>query len=254
MDRHGKTVQEEFTRQAEAFARAPELRAADVTQRIADVLAELRPDRVLDLACGPGVLARLLSEHARVVVGADLTDAVLRVARRGTGDARNVGFVRSLAERTPFRTGAFDAVVLRLALHHFARPADQLAEVRRLLRPGGRLVVLDIVTSPDAETAMLHNAIETLRDPSHARFVPMATLQAGLRDAGFAVLSESSWRTPRDFAGWASIVSEPARMASLEVVLRRLAAAGEGAGIDLREEDGALRFTYTFGLLVAAPG
>jgi SAM-dependent methyltransferase len=205
MDRHGKTVQEEFTRQAEAFARAPELRAADVTQRIADVLAELRPDRVLDLACGPGVLARLLSEHARVVVGADLTDAVLRVARR-------------------------------------------------LLRPGGRLVVLDIVTSPDAETAMLHNAIETLRDPSHARFVPMATLQAGLRDAGFAVLSESSWRTPRDFAGWASIVSEPARMASLEVVLRRLAAAGEGAGIDLREEDGALRFTYTFGLLVAAPG
>jgi SAM-dependent methyltransferase len=199
------------------------------------------------------VLARLLSEHARVVVGADLTDAVLRVAQRGAVDTRNAAFVRALAERAPFRSGAFDAVVLRLALHHFARPADQLAEVRRLLRPGGRLVVLDILTSPDPETAALHNAIEVLRDPSHARFVPMAELEAELGAAGFSVVSASSWRTPRDFAGWASIISEPTRMAALEVVLRRLAAAGASAGIDLREEDGMLHFTYAFALLVAAP-
>ncbi len=58
---------------------------------------------------------------------------------------------------------------------------------------------------------------------------------------------------PRRFAEWAAIISEPQRMASLEVVLRRLARAGIDAGIALREEGGELWFSYEFALLVAEP-
>jgi SAM-dependent methyltransferase len=142
-------------------------------------------------------------------------------------------------------------VVLRLALHHFEHVDAGLAEIRRLLRPGGRVVVLDILTVPDPETAALHNAIEILRDPSHVRFVPLAALGDSLRAAGLTVVREESWAAERSFREWARIINEPTRMAALEVVMRRLARAGVGAGIDLREHDGELRFDYRFGLLVA---
>jgi tRNA/tmRNA/rRNA uracil-C5-methylase (TrmA/RlmC/RlmD family) len=81
MAEHSKIVATEFARQAEAFARAPELQAPEVTRWIADALGDLGADRILDLACGPGVLAPVLAHQARVVVGVDLTDEVLRVAR-----------------------------------------------------------------------------------------------------------------------------------------------------------------------------
>jgi ubiquinone/menaquinone biosynthesis C-methylase UbiE len=251
MVEHSKIVATEFARQAEAFARAPELHTPEVTRRIADALSDLQADRILDLACGPGVLASVLSDKARVVVGVDLTDEVLRVARTRSTGIPNVTFARALAEHVPFVSASFDAVVLRLALHHFEYPLDGLAEVRRLLRPGGRVVILDILTSAHTETARLHNAIEILRDPSHVRFLTLESLRGQVLDAGFALVSESSWRTARDFAGWADIISEPTRMASLEIVLRRLARSGVQAGIALREEDGELRFTYEFALLAA---
>ena len=63
--------------------------------------------------------------------------------------------------------------------------------------------------------------------------------------------SKEVWTRAREFDEWARIIAEPARTRSLEVVLRHLARAGVGAGVDLREEGGGLRLTYTWCLLVA---
>ena len=249
--RHSRIVEAEFERQAEAFASSPELNAPEITGPIRDALAGFEVGRVLDVACGPGVLSAVLCQNARHVVGLDLTDAALRLARRRCARAPGAMFVRGLAEFVPFGAGCFDAAVLRLALHHVERPARVLGEVRRLLRSGGRLVVLDILTSSQPEVAELHNAIERLRDPSHTALLPPETHRSQLREAGFNALSESSWETVRDFTGWARIITEERRMASLEVLLRHLARAGVGAGIDLREQGGELRFTYKWGLFVA---
>jgi ubiquinone/menaquinone biosynthesis C-methylase UbiE len=251
---HSKTVVAEFERQARTFAESPFLQAPELTRRIVDALEDFATGRILDVGCGPGVLTAALSERARQLVGVDLTPEVIRVARQRHGGLANVAFVRGVVERLPFASARFDAVVLRLALHHFEHPAEALSEIRRLLPDGSRLVLLDILTSTDAEVAELHNAIEKLRDPSHARFMPLAALRDTARSAGFTLVRELAWEGTRDFAGWARIINQPDRMASLEVVMRRLARAGVHAGINLREEAGALVFDYAFGLLVLQAG
>jgi SAM-dependent methyltransferase len=245
---HDRTVRQEFARQAETFAASPELRAPELTERIAGAL-EGPAARVLDVACGPGVLTPTLLSRARHVVGLDLTAETLRLAR--SGGASGASFVQGLAHRAPFASESFDAAVLRLALHHFEDPVRALREVRRLLRPGGRVVVLDILTSPDPETERLHNAIERLRDPSHTALVSHEALREQLRAAGFAPIGDECWTLARRYDRWARIIAERSRMDSLEIVLRTLARAGHTAGIDLREEEDGLWFTYTFCLLVA---
>lgn len=248
---HNETVQAEFTRLAETFRASPTLTAAEVTSRVGEALG---PDvqRTLDVACGPGILLPVLSAHSESVVGLDLTRKNLLLARECESEGP-VHLVRAVAEELPFAPGSFDAVVIRLALHHFVRPGVVLASTRLLLRPGGRLVVLDVLGPEDRETSKLRDAIERLRDPSHASLLSRTSMRTHLEEAGFKVREETAWSQPRQFSDWAAIMNEPRRMADLEVVLRALCrAGGDPAGLALREEGPELWFSYDWGLFVAA--
>ncbi len=249
---HLRVTRDEFARQAESFAGAPLLSGADLTDQVAEAAVGARDWRVLDLACGPGLLLPSLAARAQRVVGVDFTPEVLTLARRRIReDSLQISLVRGVAETLPFHAASFDAVVLRLALHHFEKPSVVLREVKRLLRPRGRLVVVDILTSGDHEVAGLYNAIERLRDRSHVQLVPEGELIAAIETEGFRLSRRMTWNAPRGFVEWAKIISDEPRMRSLEAILRHLARAGVTAGIDLREEGGELLLTYTFALLVA---
>jgi demethylmenaquinone methyltransferase / 2-methoxy-6-polyprenyl-1,4-benzoquinol methylase len=105
--------------------------------------------RVLDLGCGTGELTRLLARRApgARVVGADFTDAMLRVAerrtRRATGKPR-IGYARATALHLPFGDGTFDLVTSAFLARNLSDLDAALREMRRVLRPGGRLLILDI--------------------------------------------------------------------------------------------------------------
>jgi ubiquinone/menaquinone biosynthesis C-methylase UbiE len=248
---HRERIRSEFARQAESLAASPALAAEEVTRKLA---AALPPGagRVLDLACGPAVLAPALAERARLVLGLDLVPEGLALASQRTAHLPSVGFVRGLAEATPLTDGSFDAVVLRLALHHVERPERVLAEARRVLQPAGHLLVLDLTSHADPEIAALHNALERLRDPSHTLCGTPAQLVAAVERTGFQVIRDERWTAPRRFDEWARIIADPIRRDALETVLRSLARAGVDAGLELREEsDGALWFSYAWQLLVA---
>jgi SAM-dependent methyltransferase len=247
---HRRTVEAEFTRQAEPFARAATLQAPELTVGIVDALGEHARGRVLDLACGPGVLVGPLCRAGGRVVGLDRTARVLELARRASEPSRT-GFVRGAAERAPFPAGCFDAVTLRLALHHVEDPEAVLREARRLLRRKGRLVVLDVVTSTDPRVAALHNEVERLRDPSHTVFVSGDALRAAVESAGLDVAVDRRFTRGRRFDEWAAIIDEPERMARVERRLRGLLESGETLGIDLRAAEGALRFDYRWTLIAA---
>ncbi len=97
-------------------------------------------DRVLDVGCGEGQIARLAcAEGARLVVGCDPTNAQLETARLRAGGPV---YLRGMAERLPLRDASFDAAVACLVFEHIAHHEPALAEVARVLRPGGRFVFL----------------------------------------------------------------------------------------------------------------
>ena len=78
----------------------------------------------------------------------------------------------------------FSVVVSRFAFHHFERPAAVLAEMRRVCRPGGRVVVCDLTASDDPARAAAFHRIEMLRDPSHVRALTLAELEGLFAEAG----------------------------------------------------------------------
>ncbi|MFF7974372.1 methyltransferase domain-containing protein [Streptomyces sp. NPDC007905] len=95
--------------------------------------------RILDAGCGSGPLSRALYDRGAVVTGIDASAGMLAQARRRLGDDVAL-HLADLSERLPFADGAFDDVVASLVLHYLEDWGPTLAEIRRVLRPGGRLI------------------------------------------------------------------------------------------------------------------
>ena len=93
---------------------------------------------VLEVGCGGGMGLPYLQAHARMVVGGDYTMALLQEARRHLPDAH---LVRMDAERLPFRDRSFDAVLMLEMVYYLADQEAAFAEARRVLKPGGKLMV-----------------------------------------------------------------------------------------------------------------
>jgi ArsR family transcriptional regulator len=106
----------------------------------------LPPLRVADLGCGEGYLAIEAARWAREVVAIDRSDAVLRRARALARRRRvsNIVWKRGEIERVPLAGESVDVALLSQALHHAGHPARALAEAARIVRPGGRVLVLDL--------------------------------------------------------------------------------------------------------------
>jgi len=96
---------------------------------------------VLDVACGDGVLAELLVDHARSVTGVDISATLIGAARRRLQDSPSVRFLEGDMHALPLESGSFDHVFLMHALAYTRSPQKVIAEAARLLRPGGRLVI-----------------------------------------------------------------------------------------------------------------
>ena len=210
-------------------------------------------ERVLDLGCGPGIVSRALAPDAGLVVALDLTREMLLQARTRCDETgiSNVGCVTGDGELLPFAAETFDAAVTRLALHHFPDPSRILHEIARVMKPGGRAIIADIISSEDKEEGDLHNALEALRDPSHGRMMPRTELLEGVRRAGLRVISCMDWQRNRRLAEWVRIVDAPEREAPLREVMSALARAGVRAGIELREEGECVSFVHRWVLVVA---
>jgi ubiquinone/menaquinone biosynthesis C-methylase UbiE len=250
---HDERVRREFARQADRFGSAAATTDGALTRRFVDALGSDRAGVILDVACGPGIVSAALAPEARAVVAFDITPAMLGNARRRCAAAGldNVTFIEGSATALPFPAETFDAVATRLSIHHFKEPRRVVAEVRRVLRPGGTFVAADIVSADDPEKSALQNAIEVLRDPSHVRMLPVAELSSLVRDAGFALETEESWDQPRELEEWLAIVDDPVRVAPLRTMVRALAGAGQDAGIGLSLAAGAIVFFHRWHLIAA---
>jgi SAM-dependent methyltransferase len=112
----------------------------------AALLALLPSDWVVaDLGCGTGQATALLSPHVQQVIGVDQSAAMLKAARRRTSALPNVELRKGSLEALPVQDAACDGALLVLALSYMPDPSAVLREMARILRPGGRAVVVDLL-------------------------------------------------------------------------------------------------------------
>jgi len=162
-------ARERFGKTAERVAALQDARAAGLEAKIAR-FAELRGDeRALDSAAGAGALAFALAPHVREVVAVDLVPELLEQGRQRAASFENVEFVEGDATKLPFELSSFDFAGTLRSLHHIARPELAVAELTRVTRRGGRILVVDQLAPIDPLAAAELNAFERARDPSHTR-------------------------------------------------------------------------------------
>jgi ubiquinone/menaquinone biosynthesis C-methylase UbiE len=134
-------------------------------------IGPLTPEMVvLDVACGAAHAAELAAPYVRQVVGVDLTPELLVLGAERLRDAgvTNVLLQEGNAAALPFVDASFELVMCRTAVHHMGDPIASIAEMARVCKPGGRVVVSDLV-APDVAVRDAFDDFHRILDPSHAR-------------------------------------------------------------------------------------
>ncbi|MFL5004814.1 MAG: class I SAM-dependent methyltransferase [Microvirga sp.] len=253
---HAAAIADQFTRQAPDFAAAPALHNQAALDLLVDAARPQPTDISLDVACGPGSVVVAFAARVRQAVGLDATEAMLEqahglAARTGAG---NVAWHRGDAYALPFADAAFDIVSCRFAFHHLQEPARAFAEMVRVARPGGRVVLCDAYCSDDPAKAAAFNAMERFRDPSTVEFRPLAFLR-GL----FAVVG-----LPEPEVRLFGVPAERERVVAMAFPaggdrdgLRAMLDAsvdGDTMGVGARRAGETMRFAYPAAVLVAVKG
>ncbi len=204
-------IQRQFGTHAEAYVQSRDHRG-DATLDHMVALLDLAPQaRVLDLATGGGHTALALAPLAGAVVASDLTYPMLRAARRSlhSNNFNAVTYVQADVHSLPWQANVFEAVTCRVAAHHFADVPLFVRECARLLRPGGRLALIDNITPSKVAHARYINAYEKLRDPSHGWEYSSADWQSFFKAAGLTVEHVETSRMAIRFEPWVARMSVP---------------------------------------------
>ena len=166
---HQAAIIDQFSRQAVPFSQ----QQAHSKESFLNLLLEMSgvgpEDTVLDVACGPGLVACAFAARAKHVTGIDLTPAMIARAQEIQRDQGLTNLTWQIGNvlPLPFPEAAFSLVITRYTFHHFLDPKAVLAEMVRVCRPGGRVLVADTVMAP--EKREFCDVEEKLRDPSHTR-------------------------------------------------------------------------------------
>ena len=161
-------------------------------------------ERLLDLGVGAGPAAFVLAPFVDSVVVAQGTNAELIRTQElfGRVAARLAQFVSGTPERLPFDDASFDIVTSRLSGHHFDDAQRAFREIRRVLRPCGHLMFMDVISWGNPVTAAFQEDVEKLRDPSHRRMLMRNEWTTLTRNAGLRVEHDAVNYPAHDMESW----------------------------------------------------
>jgi SAM-dependent methyltransferase len=244
------SIRSEFTHQTESFAGTEITTAAETLGALVDLVPADAEASWLEVACGPAAISRALAAKVGQVMGIDLTPAMVEkareeAAREGIGNAEfSVGDATSLE----FADASFDGAVNRLSFHHIPAPQRVVEEMARVVRPGGWVIVSDLLTDEDAAVQAWHQEIERLRDPSHWATMTPARLRAMGEAAGLELESEQLIPVEIDYDDW--LLRGSGGEAAAALIDRLLGEApAEAESFQVSGEPGARRLRFRTMLL-----
>src|SRR6478609_3342491 len=157
MASHDSRILDQFTRQAAPFAAAAAIRNQEALDRIVQWSDAGPDDTVLDVACGPGLLACAFAKVAQHATGVDMTPAMLEQARKTQQEQgiKNVSWQPGNVYSLPFPPSQFSIVSSRFVFHHLQDPLAALNDMKRVCGPGGKIVVADMAPTASKAAACL---------------------------------------------------------------------------------------------------
>lgn len=195
-DKHDETIVDQFSRQAIPFTKLPG--HLDSIEMLIEMSQLKEDDLVLDVACGPGLVACEFARVAQHVTGIDITDAMIEQARRRQQELllSNLSWDIGTAFPLPYSSDSFSVVVTRYSFHHYLDPEKALDEMIRVCKPGGKVLIADAALPADKVDA--YNMMEKLRDPSHTRALSCDEWEKLLGDSGLQNLRRGSYTVPME--------------------------------------------------------
>lgn len=234
-------VQQQFGANAAAYLTSKVHAKGASLARLVELVGPRRDWIALDVATGAGHTGAQFAPHVAKVVASDLTPEMLEQVKKLAAEKglSNMETAIADAEAMPFADRSFDLVTCRIAPHHFPSIPKFLAEVARVLKPGGTFALVDNV-SPDAETtpgfqaadladaARAYNTFEKVRDPSHGRALATSEWLDLIARAGLELVTHEHAAKAMDFQSWVKTMNVPA------ATVPQLAAMLDGASPALK--------------------
>jgi SAM-dependent methyltransferase len=244
------SIREEFTHQSRSFGVSAAMTSAETLGVLIEAVPEDASADWIDLACGPGVVSRATAARVGSVTGVDLTPAMIAEAERRAEEEGidNVDFALGDVTAVAFGDDCFDGAITRLSLHHIPAPGRVVAEMARLVRPGGWVLVSDIVADRDRDANAWREEIERLRDPSHWACHTPESLRAMGEAAGLILEEEKLIPIEIDFKDWLERGSGGVGAADLVTqLLREQPAAAKSFNVAASAEGHRLHQRYWLG-------
>ncbi|MBT0727195.1 class I SAM-dependent methyltransferase [Rosenbergiella australiborealis] len=208
---HTQRIREQFSPQAEAYSTSTvHAEGADLV-RLKTWLATAGEAHVLDIGCGAGHASFSAAPLVKQVTAYDLSAEMLAVVERGAQNRglTNIDTQQGVAESLPFADQQFDRVMSRYSAHHWQDVPQALREVYRVLKPGGRLIIMDIASPGAPLFDIWLQSIEVLRDPSHVRnYSPGEWLQM-TTESGLRIEQLVTDQLALDFQQWVARMKTP---------------------------------------------
>jgi ubiquinone/menaquinone biosynthesis C-methylase UbiE len=210
--RHEQSISKSFSSNAERYLTSPVHSAGADLDLLARSVAALDQPKVLDLGCGAGHASFATAPFAREVIAFDLTAGMLEVTAAAAKERgfSNISTTQGSVEELPFDSEQFDFVVSRYSAHHWKDVPRALREVKRVLKPGGQVYVIDTTGAPSPLLDTHLQSVELLRDPSHVRSYTDLEWLSFFRAASFDARIEQKWRLAIEFSSWVSRIGTSA--------------------------------------------
>lgn len=224
---HDTVVASQFGSRAQAYLTSAVHASGEDLEMMESRVGHSPQAIALDMGCGGGHVTFRLAPLVQKVVAYDLAAEMLTVVaeeaeRRGLA---NVVTKQGAAETLPCPSEAFDVAVSRFSTHHWRDLPAGLAQMHRVLKPGGAAFIMDTVSPGDPLLDTWLQSLELLRDPSHVRNPSLAEWRAMLARAGFRVDEVVPFRLRLGFAAWVARMKTPeAHIAAIRSLQHQAAA------------------------------
>jgi ubiquinone/menaquinone biosynthesis C-methylase UbiE len=214
MRTHDQSVHEQFDPQAAAYlSSSVHAAGADLAAAAARVRALTPPPReALDVGCGAGHLSFALAPNVQRITAFDPSDSMLATVRAAAAERglTTIETAQGRAEQLPFPEGRFELVCTRYSAHHWLDLPAALGEMRRMLTPGGWLLLIDLLGEEHPLVDTWLQSMELLRDPSHVRDRSASEWSQLIARAGFQLLEQESFPIRLQFGPWVERMRTPA--------------------------------------------